>query len=321
MLVFSATKGITAACVLGLVERGLLDLRAPVAAYWPEFGAVGKATIPLGWVLAHRAGVPVVDASLTLEEVLGWSPVIDAIAAQAPLWEPGTRHGYHFRTYGWVLGEVVRRSTGTTLGRYFADEIAAPLGADFWIGLPEREESRVARLLPPAAPADPDVRALLERLTAPDTLLGRAMTGPSNLFHYDDMWNRRALHAAEMPSSNGIGTARALARVYAALAGEVDGIRLLAPATVAAARQMQSDGSDAVLALPTRFGTGFMLAPALSLAAPSSALGHPGAGGALGLADPDAELGFGYVMNQMQLGVMGDPRAARLVEATYASLG
>lgn len=319
-LVFSATKGLTAACVLRLVERGLLDLAAPVAAYWPEFAAAGKGAIPVAWVLSHRAGVPVVDASLTLDEVLAWEPVIAAIAAQPPVWEPGTRHGYHFRTYGWILGEVVRRVTGKTPGRFFADEIAGPLGVDFWIGLPAHEEARVARLLPPPPLADPDARMLLERMTGPDTLLGRAMTGPSNLFHYDDMWNRRALHAAEMPSSNGIGTGRALARIYAALAGAVDGVRVLAPATVAAACQVRSEGPDAVLVLPTRFGAGFMLPPALSPAAGPAAFGHPGAGGSLGFADPDAGIGFGYVMNQMQLGVTGDPRAARLVEAVYASL-
>lgn len=319
-LVFSATKGLTAACVLRLVEAGLLDLNAPVASYWPEFAAEGKAAIPLRWVLSHRAGVPVVDAPLALDEVLAWDPVIAAIAAQRPVWDPGTQHGYHFRTYGWILGEVVRRVTGRTLGRFFADEFARPLGAEFWIGLPEREESRVAALVPAPPIENPDARALFARMTGPATLLGRAMTGPSNLFHYDEMWNRRALHAAEMPSSNGIGTARALARLYAGLIGEVDGTRLLAPETITNARVVQSEGPDAVLLLPTRFGTGFMLPPALSLTAPSTAFGHPGAGGSLGLADPEAELAFAYVMNQMQLGVTGDPRSARLVEAAYASL-
>jgi CubicO group peptidase (beta-lactamase class C family) len=319
-VVFSATKGMTAACLLRLVERGLLDLDAPVAAWWPEFGSEGKATIPLAWVASHRAGVPAIDAALTLEQVLAWEPVVAAIAAQRPEWEPGSRHGYHFRTYGWILGEIVRRATGRSLGRVFADEIAGPLAADFWIGLPEREEHRVARLIPPEPPADPDVRATLERMMAPDTLLGRAMTGPSNLFHYDEMWNRRALHAAEMPSSNGIGTARALARIYAALAGEVDGERLLSPATVAAARTVRSDGPDAVLLLPTRFGTGFMLPPTLAPTAGAAAFGHPGAGGSLGLGDAEAGIGFGYVMNRTQLGVTGDPRAASLIEAVYASL-
>lgn len=320
-LVFSATKGITAACVLRLVERGLLDLDAPVAAYWPEFAAEGKGEISLRWVLGHRAGVPAVDAALTLEQVLAWDPVVAAIAAQRPAWEPGSRHGYHFRTYGWILGEVVRRVTGATLGHVLANEIAAPLGADFWVGLPADEEPRVATLIPPPPLADPDARALFAQLTGPDTLLGRALTGPSNLFHYDDMWNTRALHAAEMPSSNGIGTARALARIYAALVSDVDGVRLLRPETVAAAREVVSDGPDAVLGLPTRFGVGFMLPPAVSLAARPTAFGHPGAGGSLGVGDVDAGMGFGYAMSQMQLGLTGDPRSARLLEAVYTSLG
>ena len=319
-LVFSTTKGMTAACVLRLVERGLLDLDAPIARYWPEFAAAGKAAIPVRWGLCHKAGLAAVEGTLTLEQVLAWDPVVAAIAAQAPNWEPGTRHGYHARSYGWIAGELVRRVTGKTLGRMFADEIAAPLELDFWIGLPESEEPRVAPIIPAPLPADPQVRAMLERFMGPDTLLGRVLSGPSDLFAYDTRWNRREFHAAEMPSSNGIGTARAIARMYAALAHEVDGVRLLRPETVALARTVQADGPDAVLGIPTRFGVGFMLPPALSLGAAPTAFGHPGAGGSLGFADPEAELAFGYVMNQMQLGTTGDPRSQALVEAMYASL-
>jgi CubicO group peptidase (beta-lactamase class C family) len=319
-LVFSTTKGVTAVCALRLVERGALDLDAPIAAYWPEFAAQGKGTIPVRWALCHRAGLAAVEGTLTLDEVLAWHPVVAAIAAQAPNWEPGTKHGYHFRSYGWIVGELVRRVSGKTLGRFFADEIAAPLGLDFWIGLPEREEPRVATLLPAPLPADPAVREFLAREMSPDTLLGRGVTGPSGLFGYDDMWNRRALRAAEMPSSNGIGTARAIARMYAAVTRPVDGVQLLRPETVELGRTVQSEGTDAVLDLPTRFGLGFMLPPALSLAAAPTAFGHPGAGGSLGFADPEAELGFGYVMNQMQLAATGDPRSMALVEAVYAAL-
>ena len=319
-LVFSSTKGMAATCVLRLVERGLLDLDAPIARYWPEFAAAGKASIPVRWALCHKAGLAAVEGTLTLEQVLAWDPVVAAIAAQAPNWEPGTQHGYHARSYGWMAGELVRRVTGRTLGRMFADEIVAPLGLDFWIGLPEAEESRVATLIPAPPPEDPQVRALLERFMGPETMLGRVLTGPSGLFAYDTRWNRREFHAAEMPSSNGIGTARAVARMYAALAGEVDGVRLLRPETIALARTPQAEGTDAVLGLPTRFGLGFMLPPTLSLAAAETAFGHPGAGGSLGFADPEAELGFGYVMNQMQLGTTGDPRSQALVEAVYASL-
>ena len=319
-LVFSTTKGMAATCVLQLVERGLLDLDAPIARYWPEFGAAGKADVPVRWALCHKAGVAAIDATLTLEQVLAWGPVVAGVAAQAPNWEPGTRHGYHARSYGWITGELVRRITGKTLGRFYADEIAAPLGLDFWIGLPEAEEPRVSTLIPAPPPDDPALRDFLGRQMGPDTLMGRVFSGPSNLFDYGTMWNRRDIHAAEMPSTNGIGTARAIARMYAALAGVVDGVRLLRPETIALARTTQAEGTDAVLDLPTRFGVGFMLPPALSLAAAPTAFGHPGAGGSLGMADPEAELGFGYAMNQMQLGVTGDPRAYRLVEAVYASL-
>jgi CubicO group peptidase (beta-lactamase class C family) len=319
-LVFSTTKGMAATCVLRLVERGLIDLDAPIARYWPEFAAAGKAAIPVRWALCHKAGLAAIDASLTLEEVLAWDPVVAAIAAQAPNWEPGTRHGYHARTYGWITGELVRRVTGRSLGRFFADEIARPLGLAFWIGLPEAEEPRVATLIPAPMPEDPVMRAFLDRELSADTLLGRVITGPSGLFGYDAMWNRRALHAAEMPSSNGIGTARAVARMYAALAGEIDGVRLLRPDTIERACTTEAHGPDAVLGFPTRFGLGFMLPPTLSLAAAPTAFGHPGAGGSLGFADPEAGLGFGYVMNQMQLGATGDPRSLSLVEAVYASL-
>ena len=319
--VFSSTKGVTAVCANLLIERGAIDPDAAVARYWPEFAREGKEAIPVRWALSHRAGVPAVDAALTLDECLAWDPVVRAVAAQRPEWEPGSRHGYHARTYGWIAGEIVRRVTGKSLGRFFRDEIAMPLGIDFWIGLPESEESRVARLVPPTPPSDPKVKALYDQFMGPGTLLGRVMTGPSNLFHYDEMWNTRALHAAEMPSSNGIGSARALARLYAALIGEIEGTRLLAPGTVARATEEQSRGVDGVLGMTTAFGLGFMLPPSLCLAASPAAFGHPGAGGSLGIADPEAGFALGYVMNRMDLGLAGDPRAGALVAAVYESLG
>jgi len=319
-LVFSSTKGVTAICVHRLAESGAIDLDAPVARYWPEFAAQGKGEIPVRWVMCHRAGVAAVDGQLTLEEVLAWKPVVDAIAAQAPNWTPGEGHGYHARSYGWILGEVVRRVTGRSLGRYFAEEIAAPLGLEFWIGLPQAEEERLATLYE-APPPSPEIQAMLDQFMAPDTLLGRVMRGPSNLFAYDDMWNRRAIHAAEMPSSNGIGTAPALARLYAAVIGEIDGIRLLRPETLDAACVVQSDGNYRILHLPTRFGSGFMLPPSLSMAAKPSCFGHPGAGGSLALADREAGYAFAYVMNQMSFAVAQDPRAANLLQAVYDSIG
>jgi CubicO group peptidase (beta-lactamase class C family) len=313
-IVFSATKGITAACVHLLVERRALELDAPVAAVWPEFGARGKDRIPLRWVLCHTAGLAAVDGDLTLAQVLAWDPVTAAIAAQAPNWPPGTAHGYHARSFGWILGEVVRRVSGRSLGRFFADEIAGPLGVDFRIGVPADQLARCARILPP------ENLPSLADLLGPDSLMARVMTGPSGLFAYDDMWNRPDVLAAEMPSSNGVGNARALARFYAALVGEVDGIRVLRPETVEVARTVQASGPDRVLYLPSWYALGFMPQPMLAPAAGPASFGHPGAGGSLGFADPEAELGFGYVTTRMKFDPAGDERSRALVAAVYGSL-
>lgn len=187
----------------------MLDPDRRVSEVWPEFGANGKADIPLRAVMSHRAGLPVVEGDFTLEQALSWAPVVEQIATQAPRgdWRESAP-GYHVKSYGWIVGEVVRRVTGRTLGQFFAAEIAAPLELDLWIGLPKVEESRVATLLPPPPAADPAIRELIETFTAPGTMTGDAMSGPSDLFHYDDMWNTRQLHAPELPSSNGIATAR-----------------------------------------------------------------------------------------------------------------
>lgn len=314
-LVFSTTKGVAATCVHQLVERGVLDLDAPVARWWPEFAQAGKGTIPLRWVLSHEAGLAAVTGTVTMDDVLGWDGVVEAIAAQAPVWEPGTAHGYHARSYGWILGEVVRRATGQSLGRYFADEIAGPLGLDFFIGLPGREQDRVAKLYPPVIA--PEELEVMDAFLGPDTLLGQVLRGPSGLFNYDDMWNRSDVLAAEMPSSNGVGTARAIARLYASLIGEVDGVRLLAAETVARATEVQVSGPDHVIGLPMSFGLGYMTPP--SPGGPG-AFGHDGAGGSLGMADPEGEWSIGYVMNQMRLGLTGDDRSAALVAATRAAV-
>ena len=314
-LVFSTTKGVAATCVHLLAERGTLDLDAPVARYWPEFAAQGKGDIPLRWVLSHEAGLAAVTGQVTMDDVLGWEGVVEAIAAQAPVWEPGTAHGYHARSYGWILGEVVRRATGRSLGRFFADEIADPFGLDFFIGLPPGEIGRVARLYPPVV--DPATRQLMDAFMGPETLLGQVIGGPSGLFGYDDMWNRPDVLAAEMPSSNGVGTARSIARLYAALIGDVDDRRLLAPATVARATEVQVSGPDRVIGMPMAFGLGYMTPPP---AGPSGSFGHAGAGGSLGVADPAGEWALGYVMNQMQLGITGDARSAGLVDAVVASI-
>jgi CubicO group peptidase (beta-lactamase class C family) len=314
-LVYSCTKGMSATCANLLIERGLLDPDATVAKYWPEFAANGKDTITVRQVLSHQAGLAVIEGDLTLEECLSWFPVVEAIAKQAPIWEPGTAHGYHMRAFGWLVGELVRRITGRTIGTFWRDEVAAPLDLSFWIGLPEELEPRVAQLVPPKA----DLRAFFASL-GDDVLLGRATTGPSGHFAYDDMWNRRALHACELPSSNGIGDARSLARLYASLIGTVDGVRTLQPKTVEAATRVQVRGPDKVILTDTAFGLGYMLPPSLNPRCRPDAFGHAGAGGSLAFADPKAGFAFAYVMNDLRFDLRGDPRSESLVEATYRSL-
>jgi CubicO group peptidase (beta-lactamase class C family) len=320
VIAYSCTKGATAVCANKLIEEGRLDPAAPIAEYWPEFAANGKGSIIVEWALSHRAGLAAVDGDLTLDDVAAWDPVVAAIAAQAPNWEPGSKHGYHTRSYGWIVGEIIRRVTGLSPGRYFAQEVAAPLGLDFCIGLPEELEPRVARMYPEEL--EPDAQAFMDAvLSDQSTFMGRVMSGPSGLFRYDDMWNTRRLRGAEMPSSNGHGDARSLARMYAACIGEVDGVRLLSDETVRRATRVLSDGPDCVIGQPLTIGLGFMLAPTFPPGPGPRSFGHAGAGGSLAFADPDRGLTFAYVMNQMKLSVAEqDPRAQRLVAATYESL-
>jgi CubicO group peptidase (beta-lactamase class C family) len=268
-------------------------------------------------LLSHQAGLPLVEGDFTLHEVLAWDPMVRALAAQTPIWPPGTAHGYHMRTFGWLVGELVRRVDGRSIGSFLREEIAAPLGLDFWIGLPEEIEPRVARLVMPKH----DLGKFLKQLGG-DLLLAKVFANPADLFGYNEMWNTRAVRAAELPSSNGIGDARSLARLYASCVGEVDGVRTLQPATIGRATVEQACGKDTVLMTDTCFGLGFMLGSSFGAANPASAFGHAGAGGSLAFADPDARLGFGYVMNELRFDANeGDPRSEELVRAVYECLG
>jgi CubicO group peptidase (beta-lactamase class C family) len=313
-LVFSVTKGPTAVCVLQLVEQGRLDVDAPIARYWPEFAAGDKERITTRMVLAHRAGLAAVAGDLTLEQVLAWDPVVNAIAAQAPVWEPDSAHGYHARSFGWILGELVRRITGERIGAYLQRTVCGPLGLDYWVGLPASVLPRCARLIPP------DAAHGAAAMLGADSLTMRVMSGPSGLFAYDEMWNRPELLAAEMPSSNGVGTARALARLYAALCGGLDGVELLRPETICDACRVVSRGPDRVILMETCFGLGFSLPPMLAPGCGPRAFGHPGAGGSTAFADPDAGVGFAYVTNRMRFDPTGDPRGTGLVRALYECL-
>lgn len=320
-LVFSTTKGAAAICIARLVEAGLISYGDTVATYWPEFAASGKGEITIAQMMSHQAGLPYPVADLSFDDLIAVTPVVEALAAQAPVWEPGTQHGYHAVTYGWLAGELLRRVDGRSLGTYFAEEVAGPLGLEFWIGLPESEEPRVSRLEQAPAPDDPNVVALMEQFMGPGTMAFKALTvngamagGGENAF------NSRAVHGTEMPAANGITTARSLARMYAATVGSVDGIRLIDDDTVVAASAEAVNGPDAVLVFPSQFGMGFMLEGTLTPMFGPRSFGHAGAGGSLGYADPDANIGYGYVMNQMASGIAGDPRTVNLTEAVRASL-
>ncbi|MER6996863.1 serine hydrolase domain-containing protein [Streptomyces sp. NPDC000410] len=322
-VVRSATKGVAAAVPLLLHQRGQLDLDAPVGTYWPEFKAAGKERVLVRHLLAHRAGVPVLDRPLTLEEAADGSSGERAVAEQAPAWEPGTEHGYHAQTYSWLLAGLVRRVTGRGIGRWIAEEIARPLGLDFWLGLPPEEAHRVGRIgeapEPPAADGGGlklrPKRSVAEAYSDPRSLTRRAFGAIEPAADENDPLFR----AAELPGSGGISTARALARFYAATIGEVDGHRLFAPATLTLARTEESAGPDRVLVVGTRFGLGFMLhGPASPLLGPGS-FGHPGRGGSLGFADPESGIALGYVTNGMRKGVTADPRAQALVRAVRSA--
>jgi CubicO group peptidase (beta-lactamase class C family) len=323
-VVYSTTKAVTAAVALLLAERGQLDLDAPVVRYWPEFGAHGKDRIPVRWLLTHQAGLPTLDATVTPAQAIAGTPVVEALAAQAPFWTPGTDVGYHGLTYGWLVGEVVRRATGRSLGTVLAEEIAGPLGLDLWIGLPERHRHRVARIV--ARPVDfgalaaidltavPEpVREVLAAYADPTSLTVRALCLVDPPLDHNDP----AEQAAEMPSTNGITTARSLSRFYAALIGEVDGHRILRPDTLAAALTEQAAGKDRVLRVPVRVGTGFGLPTPDAFWYSPTAFGFPGFGGSIGFADPATGLAFGYTPNHVLDGA-ADPRAATLVAALPA---
>ena len=327
---YSTTKGMTAICAHQLVERGLVDLDAPVAKYWPEFAAKDKDAIPVRWLLSHQAGLPAVRKPLTQDMLYDWNAMAAALAEQDPWWEPGTKHGYHALTFGHLVGEVIRRVSGQSVGAFFRENVAGPLGADFHIGLAAEHDARCSELFgslapPSSTPGGPVIPGplgeLLRDMTDPTTMAGAAFNNPPGR---SDRVNTREWRAAEIPAANGHGTATALARIYGALArgGTLGGVRLLEPASIELARTEQAFGPDAVLGgLPMRFGLGFMLRQDFMPISPNAnAFGHPGAGGSIGMADPDAKVGFGYVMNKMKLGLVGGPGAFAVLRKFFKLL-
>ncbi len=323
--VFSTTKGMAALCGHMLADRGELDFDAPVTRYWPEFGQAGKSEMPVRYLFTHEAGLPVIDKELPPGAGLDWDVMCEALAEQAPVWEPGTKQGYHAATFGFLVGEVVRRISGRSVGTFLRDEVTGPLGADFLIGFGPEEDHRVADMLMPAPPENPNDAPLMAMARADASSLTARAFNIAPMKPGVDV-NHRDWRAAEQPSGNGHGTARALARVYGALArgGEVDGVRLLSPAAIERARAEQVASFDETLLFKTRRSLGYMLpiAEQGDVRGPES-FGHAGMGGSLGYADPEAKLGFGYVMNQMWTPSLSnpDPRAQGLAAAVYESLG
>lgn len=317
-VVYSATKGITAMAAAALVDDGRLDLDAPVATYWPEFAGGDKAAVTVRDVLCHRAGLPAVDTPLTTAQVLAVEPVLRALERQEPLWRVGDGHGYHAFTFGWILGEIVRRITGGCIGDYVREALATPLGVEFWIGLPEALEPRVVPLLPPPAPTTDDEVRFLLRVGGPGTLGQRALTLDGALTVADPdgtPFNTRAYHASSMPAGNGISNARSMARLYAACIGDVDGARLFGPATLTEFSRVHAHGPDRVLSMQTRFGLGFGRECELFHFGSDTAIGHYGAGGSAAFADPATGLAFAYTMNYMGSWLGHDRRVTALVSA------
>jgi CubicO group peptidase (beta-lactamase class C family) len=323
-VVFSSTKGAAAACANLLAQRGLLDVEAPVAEYWPEFAQAGKAQVPVEHLLTHQVGLPTVDTPLAAEDVYAWDPLVDALAAQVPFWEPGTAHGYHAISYGNLVGEVVRRVDGRSIGTFFHEEFAEPLGLDFWIGLPEEQDARVA----PMIGMNPGGPPLSELLGA-ENLLVRALTLQGAMPDLAMCANTREYRAAEIPAAGGVANARSLARLYAGLIGPVDGgpaRALLTPEQVDTARICRTTGPDRVLSsmgmdMLTTIGLGFWTASPFAPMGGPRAFGHYGAGGSVGFADPESGIAAGYVMSKMGFGISDDPRSTALIRATYAAAG
>jgi CubicO group peptidase (beta-lactamase class C family) len=323
---YSTTKGITTVCALRLIEEGKLDLDAPVADYWPEFAQNGKEGIPVRWLLSHRAGLPGVDNLIPLERSFEWEALVEALAAQKPMWEPGTAHGYHALTFGHLVGEVIRRVTGKTVGQYWRERFAEPLELDFMIGFGPEHDERTAEMVPAGLPDFDPTNRLAAALLNPQSMTFKAFFVSPLPMANPTYMNTREWRASEMPAANGHGTARALATLYGALAtdGTLGGQHVLKPETIEMATEEQSDGECAVLFFPLRFGVGFHLDSKEYQISPSGRLfGHAGMGGSFGYADPEARFGVGYVMNRMQnpdMTTREDPRWRNIFNAIYESV-
>ncbi len=322
VLFWSATKGLGSACLLHVLQEQGIALDRRVAEFWPEFAQSGKESITLAQLLSHQAGLAGLDDRV---DVLDYSAVVDALARQTPLWPPGTAHGYHARTFGFLLDELVRRLATKTLGDYWRETFAEPLGLDIWIGLPAKENGRVATIYAAKAGRRPPVPEQFYRdLATPGTLARKVFTSPAGLHAVSGM-NTPEARALSLPSLGGIGNASSLAKFYAMLAagGELEGHRYFREETIGQMTTTLTSGEDRVFQIPTAFSAGFMQDPPQSerrIFGPSArAFGHPGAGGSHAFADPENGIAFAYVMNQMEQSLLPNEKSLRLVDAIYSA--
>jgi Beta-lactamase class C and other penicillin binding proteins len=320
VLVWSATKGIGSACVLYALQQQNVELNRPVVEFWPEFAQSNKNKIALGQLLSHQAGLCALDQRV---DVLDYDSVIQALEAQPPLWSPGTAHGYHARTFGFLLDELIRRITGRTLSEYWQENFARPLELDFWIGLPEKENSRAATVYAAKSGKPPEPAQFYRDLVTPGTLARKTFTSPYGLNVISKM-NDPQIRAQPNVSFGGMGSASALARFYSMLAngGKFNGQTFFSQETLARMTTTLSDGVDRVFQIPTAFSAGFMKDSrnaARKIFGPSpTSFGHPGAGGSHAFADPENKIAFAYVMNQMEQSVLPNEKSLRLVDAIYS---
>jgi CubicO group peptidase (beta-lactamase class C family) len=319
VLVWSATKGIGSACVLHVLQEHKISIDKTVAEFWPELAQAGKEAITFSQLLSHQAGLCAVDARV---DILDYRAVIRVLEVQKPLWTLGTAHGYHARTFGFLLDELVRRIAGKTLSQYWREVFAQPLGLDLWIGLPEEENSRVATVYAAKSGKPPEPKQFYVDLVTPGTLARKTFSSPYGLQSVSGM-NTPAIRARPIVSFGGIGSASALSKFYSMLAngGKLDGQTFFSEETMAWMTTTLSDGMDRVFQIPTAFSAGFMKDPRNTarrmFGTSPCGFGHPGAGGGHAFADPETRISFAYVMNQMEQSLLPNEKSLRLVEAVY----
>jgi CubicO group peptidase (beta-lactamase class C family) len=319
VLFWSATKGMGSACLLHLLQQRGISLQEPVAEFWPEFSENGKAKITIAQLLSHQAGLVALDQPA---EITNYDAVVRALARQQPFWPPGTAHGYHARTFGFLIDELVRRIDSRPIAEYWRQTFAKPLGLDIWIGLPPEENHRVAKIYPAKVSSASPPSEFYRHLTTPGTIQRRAFTSPHGLQAVSAM-NTPENRARPLVSLGGIGSARSLGKFYTLLAngGELAGQRFFSSETIGWMTGTLVDGIDRVFEIPTAFSAGFMKDSAQTpdrIFGPSpSAFGHPGAGGSHAFADPENALAFAYVMNQMERAILPNEKSLRMVNAIY----